>query len=336
MQSADPPAQHDRLKGRIEHGEREHEPAGAQHGNDQRGRDARPFDAAHHIVAAAPHGFADRGPVDPADRDRHSEHERPDRREPEQHPAEEQPRAGAGEVALQVAVPGVAQLEAFEARLRPRVRETEGDRDHRPPEDRANGVTPRRTGLVKTDAAVDRARQAIAPRAIDRELAEQRERNERNQAGHLAEPTAPQRRQEERDVDRHQYCDRDQEPEQQFARRADVFEAVARDLGVAPEEAAHVGREPEAIDAERNEQKNRAARQQPPECALVAREPRAVRRRRRLGRRRVEWIRLAHTCFVEQISRTVILRSTRERARRRCALSPCGERAQMQIRRSHD
>ncbi len=129
---------------------------------------------------------------------------------------------------------------------------------------------------MEADAAIDRARQAIAPRAIDRELPEQRERGEREQSGNLADHAAAECGEKERHVDRHQQRDRDQEAEQQFARGADVFKAVARDLGVAPEKPAHVGREPEAIDAERDQQQHGAADQQPPERTLVAGKPRAV------------------------------------------------------------
>src|ERR1043165_3414299 len=48
-----------------------------------------------------------------------AEHERRNRHKPEQNAAEKQPRAGAGELAAQIAIIGVANLEAFEARLRP-------------------------------------------------------------------------------------------------------------------------------------------------------------------------------------------------------------------------
>ena len=129
--------------------------------------------------------------------------------------------------------------------------------------------------------------------------------------------------------------DRDQEAEQQLARGADVFEAIARDLGVAPEEAAHVGREPEAIDAERDEQQRGAADQQPPERALVAEKPRAVRRRRgRLDGRRVERIRVVHAAvlsrtFGDSSSWSVV--NYPRHGGRRCALSPFGGAcAQMQ------
>ena len=69
--------------------------------------------------------LAERGPVDRADRDNQAEHERPDHDDPEQDATKEQPRARADEVALQIAIVGVAQLEAFEARLRERIGEPE-------------------------------------------------------------------------------------------------------------------------------------------------------------------------------------------------------------------
>ena len=73
-----------------------------------------------------------------------------------------------------------------------------------------------------------------------------------------------------RHVDRHQDGDRDQESDQQLRRRAVVFEVVAGDLGVRPQEAAHVGREPEPVDAERDREQKRAAQQNSPECLGLA------------------------------------------------------------------
>src|ERR1700730_8748848 len=129
---------------------------------------------------------------------------------------------------------------------------------------------------MKADAAIDRAREAVAPRTIDRELAEQREHDERKRSRDLPEQTAAERGEKKHHVDRHQQHDGNQEAEQKLARGADVFKAVARDLGIAPEETANVGREPEAIDAERHRQKDRAADQQPPERLFARREPPAA------------------------------------------------------------
>src|SRR2546421_10659765 len=127
-------------------------------------------------------------------------------------------------MALQVAVVGVAQLEALKACLRPGVRKPERQRNHAPPEDRANRIAPGRTGLMKTDTAVDRTRQAIASRAVNGKLSEQREHHKRKEPGYLTEPAAPERRQKKYDIDRHQQRDRNEETEQQLAHRADIFE----------------------------------------------------------------------------------------------------------------
>src|SRR3954464_2247124 len=109
---------------------------------------------------------------------------------------------------------------------------------------------------MKTDPAINSARQAVAPRAIDRELSEQSKRDERQQSGKLADDAAGKRGEKKYDVDRHQQRNRDQKAEKKLSRGADVFEAIPPDLGVAPEKAPHIGREPEAIDAERDQQQN--------------------------------------------------------------------------------
>ena len=75
---------------------------------------------------------------------------------------------------------------------------------------------------------------------------------------------------EKSEIDRHQDRDCDQKTDQQFGGGAVVFEGLAGDLGVRPQETPHVGREPEPVDAERHREQQRAAQQQPPECAGIA------------------------------------------------------------------
>src|SRR2546421_11391394 len=111
---------------------------------------------------------------------------------------------------------------------------------------------------MEADATMDRACETVATRAIDSELPKQCKRDQRDKSGNLAYDAAGEGGEKKRNVDRHQQRDRDEEPKQQLTRSADIFEAIARDLGIAPEKTPNVGREPEAIDAERHQQKHSA------------------------------------------------------------------------------
>ncbi len=196
--------------------------------------------------------------------------ERHDGEHPQHDAAQQQPRCAALEPAGQVAEEGVAHLESFEPRLRGREREAERQNRQRPPEQRADRIAPGRAGLVKADAAQDRAGQAVAARAVDRVVAEQCQQHEAQNAGRFADHAAAERDDEEHRIERHQDGERHQEAEQQFAGGAGVFEAVARQFGFRPQEAADVGGEPEPVDAEREHQQHGAANQQPPVAAAVA------------------------------------------------------------------
>ena len=66
----------------------------------------------------------------------------------------------------------------------------------------------------------------------------------------------------------------------------DVFQIVAGDFRIAPQEAADVGDQPEPVDPEREHEKQRAADQEPEEGPLAAMEARnAGILRQSLGRR---------------------------------------------------
>ena len=112
---------------------------------------------------------------------------------------------------------------------------------------------------MEAHAAQHGAGQAVAARAVDRDVAEECQDRKAEHAHELADRTEIERDDEEADVDRHQQRDRDQKTDQQFDRRAGVFETFIQHLGVGPEETAHIGREPEAVDAERDEEQQRAA-----------------------------------------------------------------------------
>ncbi len=75
----------------------------------------------------------------------------------------------------------------------------ERQHDQGPPEQRANGIAPGRAGLVEAHAAIDRARQPVAPRPVDRVMAEQGQQHEAEQARRFAERAAAQRQEEEQE-----------------------------------------------------------------------------------------------------------------------------------------
>jgi hypothetical protein len=79
-------------------------------------------------------------------------------------------------------------------------------------------------------------------------------------------------------VDGEQQHERHQEPDQEFARRAGVFEAVAGDLGVAPQKAPHIRGEPEPVDPECQQQEHGPARQQTQKGAVTPEKPADARR----------------------------------------------------------
>jgi len=185
-QSGDPPAQHHCLEHWIEQRERQHRPADAQGSENERRGNPRGFHAAHQIAAAS----LERAPVDLTSRNEHTEHERYDHDEPQQDAPKEKSHTRSDEVALQIAIISIVQLEALEACLREWIGEPERHPDHRPPEDRTDRIAPSRTGLMEADAAIDRAGEPVTARAIDRELPEQREHDQREQSGYLTEPAA--------------------------------------------------------------------------------------------------------------------------------------------------
>ena len=92
--------------------------------------------------------------------------------EPQTPSAPEQLSAGALEPAPQMAVGRVAHFEALERGLTPRQRETEADEHEQAPEPDAPCVVQAGAGHGKAHAAPHRPRQAVAARAIDRELHE--------------------------------------------------------------------------------------------------------------------------------------------------------------------
>src|SRR6185437_3455580 len=92
-----------------------------------------------------------------------------------------------GEFTLKIAVVRVAHLVALERGLPPRKCEAERQRHEKSPEHGPPGVCPAGAVHPEPDAAPDRARQPVAPRAVGRELPERIEGEDQRKAGELLE-----------------------------------------------------------------------------------------------------------------------------------------------------
>ena len=131
---------------------------------------------------------------------------------------------------------------------------------------------------MKAQAAVDRARQPVAPRAVDRVLAEDCERRKAGHARQFADRAEVESGQENSGIDRNQDRNRDEEAEQELERRAGIFERLAGNLGVRPEETSHIGGQPETVDTEREHQQHCAPDEQPPIGSALPQESHAAAR----------------------------------------------------------
>jgi hypothetical protein len=72
------------------------------------------------------------------------------------------------------------------------------------------------------------------------------------------------------EIQRHEDRHREQKADQQFLRGAGIFRCVAVHRGVRPQMPPHVGRQPEAIEAERHQFEKGAAHHEAPEVAAHA------------------------------------------------------------------
>src|SRR5204862_7340001 len=133
-------------------------------------------------------------------------------------------------------------------------------------------------------AAPYRSRQAVAPRAVNRELPEQIEEGDQGNAGERLITLGLETDEKITEIDRHQDRKRDQKADQQLLAAAGIFGGIAVDQGVGPEMAADVGEQPEPIEAEGDELQRRTALGQIKELAAAA--GKRHRHRRRHGRRR--------------------------------------------------
>ncbi|MGY3076282.1 hypothetical protein ACVWZZ_002653 [Bradyrhizobium sp. LM6.10] len=161
--------------------------------------------------------------------------------------------AGACEFAAQIAEMGVPHLVAFERRLAPRQCETKRQEHQQAPQHGAERIGPARSVHPEPHAAPDRARQAIAPRAKDRELAEGVETDEQRRRGKTLPALELDADEKIGEIDRHQDREREQKADQQLLGPAGILGGIAIDRSVRPQMTADVGDEPEPVEAEGDE-----------------------------------------------------------------------------------
>ena len=143
-----------------------------------------------------------------------------DDEKPHRQAAQEQRQPRAFEPALQIAIAGVAHLEALDEGLRPRISEPERDDDDGPAHQRVERIAPRRAVLVEAQAAEHRARQPIAPRPIERIFAEQRQQRKADQRRLERHHVQFQRHERKNHVERDQDGDGEQKADQTARWRA--------------------------------------------------------------------------------------------------------------------
>ena len=216
------------------------------------------------LGVALRHHRVERVPIDHVGERDDGRDDRSDDDEPDRQPAQEQRRSRTGKRAVQVAVAGVAHLVALQARLRPRISEPERHDGERPPQQRKERITPGRAVLIEPHPAEHRAGQPVAARPIQRELAEQHQQQKADRRNRGCRGLKRQRRGGDRAVERTDDGDGDQKTAEELGGKPGIFQRLAADLGIAPQITPHVGREPEAINAEREREQRGALGAQPP------------------------------------------------------------------------
>ncbi len=190
-------------------------------------------------------------------------------------------------------------LVAFERSRPPRPRQSERQHGQQRPQHRAPGIGPARAIHPEPHAAPHRARQAVATRAIDRELAERVERDQQRNAGEALVTLGLHSDEKVGKVDRDQDGHREQEADQELLAATGIFGGIAVDRCVDPQVPANVGGQPEPVEPERNQFDGRTAADQSKELAARAGESdRERRKRRRLLRNETHLVhgsRLRHT-----------------------------------------
>ena len=173
----------------------------------------------------------------------------------------------------------MAHLVALERRRTPRQRQAQRHDHQQAPQRRLKCVNRARAAHPEPHPAPHRARQAIAARAIDRELPEQIEECNQRNTGERLDALGLEADEKIGEIDRHQDRERDQEPDQQFLARP-VYSAPSPSIcGIGPEMAADVGGEPKPVKAEGHELQPGAALHQMKEFAPAAGKPHRHRRR---------------------------------------------------------
>ncbi len=176
-------------------------------------------------------------------------------------------------------------LVALECGLTPRQRETERKNRQQAPPRGPHRIGPARPVHPETHPAPHGAGETVAPRAIDRELAEQIEEQEQRDARKGLVAFRLDADEEVGEIDRHKDREREQKSDQQFPATSGVFRRVAIERGMRPQMTADVGGEPEPVEAEGNQLQPGAALHQSTEFAAISGENR-LHRRGRQGRRR--------------------------------------------------
>src|SRR5207344_2959060 len=138
----------------------------------------------------------------------------------------EQSKARSLEAAAKVAVERIPHLVALETGNLEWVGKPESQRRYGPPQHRPESVAPGRTFLMKAQAAIDRAREAITTSAVDGILAKQAKRCKGDEARQFPQNAEIERRQKDSAVDWNQKGNRHQEAEQQLQRGAGILKRL--------------------------------------------------------------------------------------------------------------
>ena len=134
--------------------------------------------------------------------------------------------------------------------------------------------------LIEPHAAEHRARQPVTARPVQCKLTEQHQEQNADGRNRGFGGVKRQRGGGDRGVERPDNGNREQEPAKELGGKPGIFQRLAVDLGIRPQITAHVGREPETIDAEREHKQRSALEAQPPIGRFLAEKLHRARRRR--------------------------------------------------------
>ena len=144
--------------------------------------------------------------------------------------------------------------------------------------------------------------QPVAAGPIDRELEEGEEEQAEQGRGEGLLALGFDAQKKESEIDRGENGERDEESDQQFARRAVIGEGVAVQRRMGPEVLADFRREPETVEAEGHDLEQRAISDEVTKLLVGAGEIHARGCRRLLRRRRVRnWLRFC--CEIRHVEK---------------------------------